>query len=277
MVTGEFPLPNFLIIGAERCGTRWLRANLEEHPEVFTPSASVSYFNSLDRMRRRGIRGYRQQFGGWSGEPIVGESSPKYLLPGNDPREVARRIDANLPDVKLIAIVREPVERMYSAVLHHIKRGRLPIDADLFAMVAHSHPDVDELDLVGAGRYTANLYPYHAIFGDRLLVLLNDDLRSRPAEVYDAALRHIGARPGFEASRLDRVLFSNRRSVRPTGPRLSRQQRRILYMLYRSDVEELEALIGCDLTAWDPGPPPFGWEAEVPGIAETVYAETRSD
>ena len=69
MVNGELPLPTFLIIGAERSGTRWLRANLEEHPDVFTPPASLSYFNNRDRMRKRGIKGYRQQFQGWSGEP----------------------------------------------------------------------------------------------------------------------------------------------------------------------------------------------------------------
>lgn len=270
MVSRELPLPTFLIIGAERCATRWLRANLEEHPDVFTPPAALSFFSNQARMRTRGLRGYRQQFQGWSGEPVVGESSPSYLLPGNDPRSVAQRIDANLPDVKLLALVRDPVDRMYSALLHHIKRGRLAVDADLFAMVAGGDSDVDELDLVAAGRYTAALYPYHAIFGDRLRVLVLDDIRTDPAAVYDAAVRHIGARPGFEPSRRDRVLFSNRRSVRATGPRLTAEQRRILYMLFRGDVEELEALIGRDLTAWDPGPPPADWAEQLPGICDTL-------
>ena len=270
MNNGDLPLPNFLIIGAERCATRWLRANLEEHPDVFTPSAALSFFSNHKRMRTRGSKGYRQQFQGWSGEAFVGESSPSYLLPGNDPRSVARRIDAALPDVKLIALVRDPVDRMYSALLHHIKRGRLSADADLFAMVAAGDPDVEDLGLVGAGRYTANLFPYHSIFRDRLLVLVVDDIRTDPGSVYDAAVRHIGAPAGFEPSRLERVLFSNRRSVRATGSRLTAEQRRILHMLFRGDVEELEALIGRDLTAWDPGPPPSDWADQLPAIRDAL-------
>ena len=216
---GKLPLPNFLIIGAQRSATRWLRANLEEHPEIYTSTVSLSFFSNLDRMRKRGLRGYQMQFDAWNGEPVVGESSPRYLLLGNRPDQVAQRIDAALPDVRLIAIVRQPVERMYSAMLHHIKRGRLPADANLFAMVAEGHPDVEALDLIGGGLYHRSLQPYQDIFGDRLLVLVNDDIGTDPAEVYAAALGHMGARPGFEPSRLDKVLFaSNNRSVLRDGP-----------------------------------------------------------
>ena len=55
----------------------------------------------------------------------MGESTPTYLARATEPLTVASRIDVTLPDVRLVAIVRQPVERMYSAMLHHIKRGRL--------------------------------------------------------------------------------------------------------------------------------------------------------
>jgi hypothetical protein len=258
---GGLPVPNFLIIGAQRSATRWLRTNLEEHPEVYTSTVSLSFFSNLTRMRRRGLRGYQMQFDAWNGERLVGESSPSYLLLGNRPDQVALRIDAALPDVRLIAIVRQPVDRMYSALLHHIKRGRLPVDANLFKMVAQGHPDVDELDLLGGGLYHRSLQPYLDVFGDRLLVLVHDDITTDPAGVYAAALAHLGAKPGFAPSRLDRVLFSNRRSVRATGPKPNLEQRRALYMLFRPDVEELEAMTGRYLPSWDPGPPPRRWQA----------------
>jgi hypothetical protein len=258
---GKLPLPNFLIIGAQRSATRWLRANLEEHPEIYTSTVSLSFFSNLTRMRRRGLRGYQMQFDAWNGERLIGESSPTYLLLGNQPDQIALRIDAALPDVRLIAIVRNPVDRMYSAMLHHIKRGRLPANANLFKMVSQGHPDVDELDLIGGGLYHRSLQPYLDIFGDRLLVVVHDDISTDPAGVYAAALDHLGAKPGFEPSRLDKVLFSNRRTVRATGPKPTLEQTRALYMLFRDDVEELEAMIGRYLPSWDPGPPPRRWQS----------------
>lgn len=256
---GKGPLPNFLIIGAQRSATRWLRANLEEHPDIYTSTVSLSFFSNLERMRKRHLRGYQMQFDAWNGERFIGESSPSYLLLGNQPDQVALRIDMSLPDVRLIALVRQPVERMYSALRYHIKRGRLPMDADLFRMVLDGHPDVDALDLIAGGLYHRSLAPYQEVFGDRLLILVHDDIKQDPAKVYRAAVEHIGADPSFEPSRLDRVLFSSRKSVRTTGPKLTVAQARLLYQLFREDVEELEAMTGRYLPEWDFGPPPRNW------------------
>lgn len=256
---GALPLPNFLIIGAQRSATRWLRTNLQEHPDVYTSTVSLSFFSNQPRMRKRGLRGYQMQFDAWNGERVVGESSPSYLLLANEPHQVAARIDASLPDVRLIALVRQPVERMYSALRHHIKRGRLPADADLFEMIRRGDPDVDALDLIAGGLYHRSLLPYQEIFGDRLLILTVDDIKTDPATVYAAAAEHLAIDPRFEPSKLDRVLFSSRRSVRTTAPKLTVAQARLLYSLFRPDVEELEAMTGRYLPEWDPGPPPRNW------------------
>ena len=126
-------------------------------------------------------------------------------------------------------------------------------------MILQGHPDVDALDLIAGGLYHQSLAPYQEVFGDRLLILVHDDIKTDPAKVYRAAVEHIGADPSFEPSRLDRVLFSSRRSVRTTGPKLTVAQARLLYMLFRADVEELEAMTGRYLPEWDPGPPPPNW------------------
>ena len=249
------PLPNFLIIGAQRSATRWLRSNLSEHPEILIPPWDVSYFSTGRLVRQGGERFYREQFESWDGEPFVGESSPNYMMWGSEPAVVARRIRDLVPDVRLIALVRQPVDRMYSALLYQIKRGRLPADADLFGMVERGDPDVDKLDLVRAGLYAASLHPFRKLFGEQLLILVHDDVTDAPEKAYESALRHIGASTDFVPDALDRVVFSTRTSVRHTGPRLTDEQRRILYGYFRFDVEELEVMTGIDLTAWDPGPP----------------------
>jgi hypothetical protein len=251
----EAPLPNFLIIGAQRGATRWLRSNLSQHPDVFMPSFDLGFFDDGGLFRRPGLKWYRAQFVAWDNEALVGESSPSYLAAAADPPLVAARIDASLPDVRLVAMVRQPVERMYSTMLHHIKRGRLSPRSDLFEMVRKHDPDVDELDLIGTGLYAQNLAPFLRLFGDRLLVVLYDDLRDDPRQVFRSVVDHIGAAPGFEPPDVEQVLFSNRRSVRAKPVSLAQHQQ--LYGLFRDDVDELAAMLGRDLTDWDPGPP--GW------------------
>jgi hypothetical protein len=248
-------LPNFVIIGAQRCATRWLRTNLIEHPDVFMPPFDVSYFDQGNRIRRGGEPWYRNQFAARERERCVGESTPGYLLPMNRPWEVAAHMHELLPDLRLVMMVRQPVDRMYSALFHEIRKGRLDASSDLFGMVTAGHPDIDALNLVSAGLYGQNLYPFWKRFGDQILLVLQDDVRTQPEKVYEDVLRHIGAPTGFVPNHLDTVLFSNRRTVRFSGPRPTHDQLCTLYNLYRDDVAELESMVGMDLTRWDPGPP----------------------
>jgi hypothetical protein len=86
--TGTLPFPTFLIIGAQKSATRWLRRYLEEHPEVFTFEGESAFFNT-ERVKRE-LEDYRQDFEGWSGEQIVGESTSVYMMWREDP--VPRRV-----------------------------------------------------------------------------------------------------------------------------------------------------------------------------------------
>jgi hypothetical protein len=258
----EVPLPTFLVIGAHRAATRWLRTNLVEHPEVYVTPRPIGFFT--DPHWSGGFRGYRSRFREARGFEFVGELAPDYLRSTHDLFHVAKAFDDRLPDVRLVAIVRDPVERMFSAFRDHVIHGRLPLEADLAAMVRADDPDVRALDLVGSSRYGQNLYPFWRRYGDRLLIVVHDDIRTDPSKVFDQVLAHIGAPTGFTPSRLDQVLYSNAYSRWTAKSALTDEQRRNLYMLFRHDVEELEAMLGRFLPSWDPGPPTAGWEAQLP-------------
>jgi hypothetical protein len=258
----ELPSPTFVVIGAERAGTRWLRNNLALHPDVHIPWPIDPYF--AERPAGTTLRSYRMQFRGAGEAPVIGEVGPCYLKARNIPRNVAQRIDEALPDVRLVAVLRQPVDRMVSAHRDLVIHGRLSPKASLFDLVRRHHRDLEEPDLIGAGRYAANLYPYRRRFGDRLLVVFTDDIRDDPTKVYDQVLAHIGAPTGFVPPHLDRVLYSNAASRWAAGSELDDEQRRIVYMLYRRDVAELEAMVGRYLPAWDPGPPPLRWRESLP-------------
>ena len=105
----ELPLPNFLVIGAQKSATRWLRLNLGRHPEVFTADHEIGFFNDIGRYDGAGPQWYREQFSGWAGEPHVGEATPGYMFWRHHPDRLAARIDETLPGVRLIAILRSEV------------------------------------------------------------------------------------------------------------------------------------------------------------------------
>lgn len=247
MTTEHPPLPTFLIIGAQKSATRWLRSNLGQHPEIFTVGHEVKFFNHPRRVAALGPDWYRKQFAGWDGEPVSGEATPGYLMLRHRPVEVAARIDDALPDVRLLAILRNPVDRAASALVHHQRGERVRPDVGLTDYLRSVDHDHDWLGIVDGGRYAASLNPYLERFGDRLCVLFHDELRSDPPRLYADALDHIGAAAGFVPSTLGEVVRSNTRADEHA---LSPDERTEASKWFADDVDQLEALLGVDLTRW---------------------------
>jgi hypothetical protein len=105
-------LPTFVGIGVPRAGTTWLHALLEGHPDVFVPTArkEIRFF---DRHYDRGLSWYEGFFppaGSAGAYRSIGEISPQYFYCD----ECASRIASTLPDVRLLLMLRHPVDRAYS-------------------------------------------------------------------------------------------------------------------------------------------------------------------
>jgi len=267
-LSGQPPPPTFLIVGAERSATRWLRSNLDRHPEILAPPVDIGWFSDLEAMQTRGRRWYQSQFDSWDGEPVLGEASVGYLKLGNRVADVVDRIHHHVPDVRLVALIRDPVDRLESAVRAAVKRGRLPADVDVYELIRSNAPAVAQLELIGAGLYAASLYPYLRIFRDQVLVIDYADVVAQPEKVYESVLRHIGASVDLAPTDVDRVLFSDREVV--SVPLLTEVQRKVVYSAFRADVEELEVLLGRDLSAWDPGIAPFERADDVESVLAAV-------
>lgn len=113
-------LPGFLIVGAQRCGTTSLFKALIQHPSVRRPFGrkGVHYF---DVDYGRGMGWYRSHFplSQPGSRSVTGESSPYYMFHPLAPARIA----SDLPGVRLIVALRDPVERAYSAHAHAIARG----------------------------------------------------------------------------------------------------------------------------------------------------------
>ncbi len=101
-------LPNFLIVGAAKAGTTALAAYLGAHPQVFMSQEKELHF--FDDHYSRGLEWYAQQFQPVHGEVAVGEATPTYMIE----EKALERMAAVIPQAKLIAILRNPVDRAYS-------------------------------------------------------------------------------------------------------------------------------------------------------------------
>jgi hypothetical protein len=198
-------LPTFVIGGARKSGTTALWAFLAEHPQVWMSRLKEPHFLTRDANRpapgvtiigaskalthSRGIDWYEALFAEGASLPARGEASTSYLVAPDAP-EIVERL---LPGLKVIFVLRNPVDRAYSDYWHQVKRGhRVPP----FAAVLEDHPVLRHL--LYTGRYAEHLTRWRASLGDeRLHVVLFDDLRSDPAGTYQGICRFIGVDDTF--------------------------------------------------------------------------------
>lgn len=113
-------LPDFICIGAMKCGTTTFYEHLSHHPEIGMAAYKETDFFRGDQFKR-GVSWYASQFK--RGFPVNGDVSPTYAMAGAHPG-VPARIKRVLPDVKLIYLVRDPVARAVSHYHHAALHGR---------------------------------------------------------------------------------------------------------------------------------------------------------
>jgi hypothetical protein len=201
-------LPNFLYIGAAKAGSSWLYSVLSEHPEVYIPFGKRTYF--FDRYYDRGMDWYRSHFKTAPQQRAVGEICHSYFLSA----ETASRIRADLPDVKLICCLRNPLDRLVSAYLYereHTAQGRLS-----FSDFADQNTVLQKSD------YAENLLPFFELFPrEQILVLFYDDLCADAGAFYSRICRFLEIDPTFVPEVLDKRVWATRRARFPFLTRLA--------------------------------------------------------
>lgn len=188
------PLPTFVTVGAQKCGTSTLHRMLREHPQIHMSKAKELHF--FDRNFDRGLSWYSEQFAPRRQHVQVGETTPIYMY-NNMARQ---RLIETLPDVKIVVILRNPVDRAYSHYWHEVRlyegapdTRRKPASRFEVALAAE-RPDEfrglaspEELTFeqqrpgkrayVGRGEFLGQLEVFEKAYGrDRLHVMLLEDL-----------------------------------------------------------------------------------------------------
>ena len=210
---GPFALPDFLIIGAAKAGTTSLWHLLRQHPKVIPASRKEVHFfdgggGEVDAYTR-GPQWYASHFPAIDAIPQGGrlfEASPRYIF---DPR-VPKRLRAVIPDVKLVIMLRDPVERAISHYFHSIRMG-----VEHLGIRDAMRLERDRLkESIGACRYKSHSFIHHSyqlrghyldqitrftnLFPpDQLLMIQSESLFADCAPVLRSVFEFVGVDPGF--------------------------------------------------------------------------------
>jgi lipopolysaccharide transport system ATP-binding protein len=159
--SGQRQLPSFLIIGTAKGGTTSLFRYLEEHPDVATPvKKEISFFCTH---YHRGITWYRSHFPligemNRMGKNITGEASPYYLSHPLAPE----RVQSLLPDVRLIVLLRNPVERAISNYKHIRRLGFEPESFENAIKLESERTAGEEDKIISIKNYFSLNHQYHS-------------------------------------------------------------------------------------------------------------------
>lgn len=281
-------LPNFIIGGALKCGTTSLFYQLDQHPEVFMcKPKEPRYFlyeifqaehndGSSLRFPAKTLEEYAALFEGSVGHKAIGEASVHYFRWP----EVAQKIKDTIPDVKMIFMLRNPIERAYSHYLHDVRTGfeKRPIEEGLATTEGR----------VELGRYAERLGPWLATIGPKQTkIILFDDFVKDGLNVFADVCRFLdiddSITPDLSVHNKGGTVKNLRLSVFLTKLRSFLQRKKIIPLIprpirsaytkirhqnlekappippatvhqlidyYKDDIKRLETLIDRDLSAW---------------------------
>lgn len=236
--------PDFIIIGAQKCGTTSLYQYLIQHPQVVPASQKELHFFDLNFAQ--GVDWYCQQFKPISPGFITGEASPYYIF---HPL-VAQRIYNLFPQVKLIALLRNPVERAISHYYHEVRLGFEKLG--LWDAIAQESPRLKEetakmladdnyysynhqhYTYLSRGIYVEQLKHWMQFFPkEQFLVLPSEELYNQPNQVLNQVLEFLEL-PSYQLTQYDKYNSGKYPEINPE----TRQQLQEYFQPYNQQLEE---------------------------------------
>jgi hypothetical protein len=257
-------LPDFLLLGAPKCGTSALHAALATHPDLYLSDPKEPKFFLTDgpppdtgggpgdvptwgeHVWRRDE--YEALFSDADPDQLCGESTVFYLYD----RAAQRRIQAMIPDARLIAVLRDPVERAHSNWAH-LRGAGLEPEADFLSALDREPGRIDAgwahfWHYAAQGRYGEQLDHLFTLFDrDRVLLLRYAELRDTPLWAADRVCEFLGVPTG-------RIGGVGRRNVRDdvTGRSAwpAPEERAAAVHRFADDIGRIEHWTGWELSAW---------------------------
>lgn len=291
-------LPTFLIIGVAKAATSSLYAYLGQHPQIYlSPERVPNFFGRGEQatppfggpVKQRNVAAptltrYCALFADAQNEIALGEGSSFF----NFTPRAAQRIHHYIPDAKLLVMLRQPAERIYSQYLFARRMGWEPSSSFITALDDEPKRQAENwfpfLCYRTSGLYAANLRAFYERFpASQIQVSLFDEFQRKPIEVMRAIYHFLGVDPAFTPNvsvkhnrarvglfpwlrsplneqtapiwhympnQLKEYLFRGLDKVAPKPPPLAPRLRTQLTSESQTDILETQALIGRDLSHW---------------------------
>lgn len=187
-------LPDFLGIGAQRCGTTWLYENLRAHPEIFMPDKKeLNFFSEINGNYAKGLPWYENYFKDASPTDRKGEITPEYLLDPSVPGRIIKALDT----VKVIAILRNPLDRALSSYGKGLREGNWDIGFDEFTRTNRDY-------CIDRGKYYRQLLPFFERWPkENILIKIYEDIAGGPQEFLKDIYRFLRVNSNFVSSQVD--------------------------------------------------------------------------
>ena len=261
-------LPDFICIGVQRAGTTWLYECLKEHPEIFVPETKELHF--FNDNYEKGMKFYSSFFE--EADPVnqvIGELTPNYY----HDLEALNRISKELPNVKIILILREPVARAYS---HFQLSLTNQCNGMTFAEALVKRPIIKELSMQ-AQFVTRALELFDE---ESLHIALYDEIQNEPILFIKKIYTFLGVNSCFEPTnlnkRVNRIIFPRAQELlkkvgfspliefiklTPIGSFIkenhnTKEREKVVHSheeykpLFLDDIEEIEKILKIDLSKW---------------------------
>lgn len=281
-------LPNFLIIGPGKTGSTSLWHYVRQHPDVFMsdfkePSFFWTEAPNWKENRVQTLQEYEKLFESAGSSAAVGEASATYFADPGAPTAIKE----TLPDVRLIAILRDPRSRAFSQYVFQRMRNFERAESFLEAVAAEPTRSREELaSYIDPGLYHKHLTRYLAEFPwERLHLVFTDDLRAHPDDVMRDIFRFLGVDPSVEVDTSSDFTVSGRPRIKAVDTLMSNknplkrilgawapewarkavrrlrnsnlerlsmtaEERQALRPYFEDDIKQLETLLERDLSGW---------------------------
>jgi len=242
--TSNDNLPDFIIIGAPKCGTSWLQGGLGHHPHVITVPEEIEYFSlHLDYP----FEWYAEHFARRLDEMkdakrapyLLGEKSARYCAM---PLENIRHLYERLPDTRLILMTRDPVSRHWAhAKQFFAKRKLINPDQAVLSMRRRKLFNFFET-MRPLGKFSNIIANWTSVYPkEQLLVLSQEKALTSPQEILDAVREHLGLAADFEP---DSLAFMTRQRNRGPNVQMPADVAKFLEEMFASERQWLHDFYG---------------------------------
>ncbi|MFC4276047.1 sulfotransferase [Achromobacter aloeverae] len=229
---------NFVCIGAQKSGTTWLYEALRKHPLIDFPGGKEVHF--WDHYPGKDLQRYLGLFG--NDDRCNGDITPAYAIL---PLDTIRKVRTSCPSLKIIYLMRNPIERAWSAALMALRRAEMTYGE------ASEQWFVDHFNSQGSlarGDHAACLRNWLSVFPrEHVLIARYEEIIGQPVTLLNRVLNHVGLEEFFTAesrSELSRPVFEGEKRTIP--PKLLG----VLKSLYREKVDALSTLLDHDFSEW---------------------------